>query len=109
MDMGFQGYLQFFFALVFVLGLFGALVLVARHYGIGHRMASRTNASRRLSLVEVMVLDAKRRVVLLRRDDTEHLLVLGPTGETVVESGIKVAPPPSFAAQLESTVKESAA
>jgi hypothetical protein len=29
--------------------------------------------------------------VLVRRDDREHLLVLGPDGETVVESGISVS------------------
>lgn len=106
MDMGLQGYLQFFFALVFVLALFGGLALVARRYGIGHRMATRPNAPRRLALVEVMALDAKRRVVLLRRDDTEHLVVLGPTGETVIESGIRPTPSASFAAQLELAGKE---
>lgn len=109
MDIGFQSYLQFLLALVFVLALFGALVLLARRYGIGHRMATRPNATRRLGLVEVMALDSKRRLVLLRRDDTEHLLVLGPEGQTVVESGIRELSPRDFAAHLQSAGGDTAA
>lgn len=43
---------------------------------------------RRLKVVEFMPLDHRRRLVLVRRDDREHLLLLGPQGETVVETGI---------------------
>jgi flagellar protein FliO/FliZ len=45
-------------------------------------------AKRRLKIVEYLPLDARRRLVLIRRDQKEFLLVLGPTGETVVESNI---------------------
>lgn len=83
---GGTGYLQFAMALVFVLALIGGLAAVARRLGYGH--AVRGPRSRRLALVEVMSLDAKRRLVLIRRDQVEHLLLLGPGGEQVVESGI---------------------
>ena len=43
---------------------------------------------RRLKIVEYLPLDARRRLVLVRRDQKEFLLVLGPQGETVVESNI---------------------
>jgi flagellar protein FliO/FliZ len=43
---------------------------------------------RRLKVVETLPIDHKRRLVLVRRDDKEHLLVLGPETETVVEAGI---------------------
>lgn len=33
-------------------------------------------------------MDGKRRMVLVRRDDTEHLLLLGTATETVIETGI---------------------
>lgn len=91
-------YIRFILALIFVLGLFAMLVLLARRYGLGHRMAINSGGQRRLRLVEVMGLDAKRRLVLLRRDGTEHLVILGPHGETVVESGI--AAPGDFASHL---------
>jgi len=87
-----QDYFRFLLALIFVLALFGVFVVLARRYGLGPRMAARARgANKRLSLVEVMGLDAKRRLVLLRRDGMEHLIILGPHGETVVES--KITPP----------------
>jgi flagellar protein FliO/FliZ len=47
--------------------------------------------AKRLSIVEVSPVDAKRRLVLVRRDGVEHLVLLGATNETVIETGI--APP----------------
>ena len=38
-----------------------------------------------------MPIDNRRRLVLVRRDDREHLLLLGPQGETVVETNIPAA------------------
>ena len=45
---------------------------------------------RRLRVVEFLPIDHKRRLVLVRRDDREHLLILGAESETVVETGIAV-------------------
>jgi flagellar protein FliO/FliZ len=59
-----------------------------KRYGIGGRLHA-AGAGKRLSLVEMAPIDGKRRLVLVRRDDTEHLLLLGLSGELVVESGIR--------------------
>jgi len=92
MDMG--NYLRFVFALLFVLGLIGALSILVRRYGFGmSNQPIRKGQDRRLSLVEILPIDTKRRAVLIRRDAVEHLIILGPESETVVESGI-AAPPP---------------
>ncbi len=49
----------------------------------------------RLAVVESLSLDPRRRLVLIRRDGTEHLLLLGPTGDLVVGGGAdRPAPPP---------------
>jgi flagellar protein FliO/FliZ len=80
-------YLQFALALLFVLALIGAVALVARRLGLGHA-ARPAGRRRRLSVEEVLPLDGKRRLVLLRRDSVEHLVILGPSSETVVERGI---------------------
>jgi flagellar protein FliO/FliZ len=45
-------------------------------------------AKKRLKIVEYLPIDHKRKLVIVRRDDKEHLLVLGPAGETVVETNI---------------------
>jgi len=39
-------------------------------------------------VVETAFLGPKHRLVLVRRDDVEHLVLIGPNSNTVVESGI---------------------
>lgn len=80
-------YLRFVFALAFVISLIGLLAFVAKRYGMGYRNVPRTT-KRRLSISEVMPLDGKRRLVLIKRDDREHLLVLGGQNDLVVEKNI---------------------
>jgi flagellar protein FliO/FliZ len=88
--MDFGGYLQFILALVFVLGLIGILALLLRRYGTGAIGAFqlRKGQKKRLSIVEVAAVDTKRRLVLVRRDDREHLILLGANSELLIESGI---------------------
>lgn len=82
-------YFRFLIALVFVLALIGLLAWLARRYGAGGAAIARgSGKARRLGIVEVTALDAKHRLVLVRRDDVEHLIVLGAGSELLVESGI---------------------
>lgn len=83
-------------ALVFVLGLIGGITLLAKRFGFTPRATlpkrtgrggSKTANSRRLAIVEVLPVDAKRRLILLRRDDKEHLVMLGADRELLIESG----------------------
>ncbi len=88
--MEFSGYLKFLLALVFVLGLIGLAAAMMRRLGLGFPAgALKKPGNRRLSVVEAAPLDGRRRLILIRRDDTEHLIVLGPNSELVVETGIK--------------------
>ncbi|VAW23628.1 hypothetical protein MNBD_ALPHA12-1457 [hydrothermal vent metagenome] len=43
---------------------------------------------RRLAIVDTLVLDAKRSLILVRRDNVEHLIISNGTNDLVVESGI---------------------
>jgi len=79
-------YTRFVFALVAILVLLGLFAWLARRFGFAGRTAS--GGKRRLSIVEIAPIDGKRRLVLLRRDRTEHLVLLGPDNAIVVESGI---------------------
>lgn len=81
-------YLRFIAALAFVLALIWACVWVARRYGLMPKVAARGGRSPRLSIVEILPIDARHRAVLLRRDDVEHLVLLGQ-GECVIESNIR--------------------
>jgi len=85
MDAG--DYTRFILALLFVLGLIGLLAAGVRRFGLGlPQTPVRRGKEKRLSLVEVMPIDAKRRLVLFKRDDVEHLVILGPNAETLVET-----------------------
>ena len=84
--MGLGTYFQFVLALAFVLALIVALAYVVRRLGLGGRFVV-TGGKRRLAIVEVLPLDAKRRLVLLRRDGVEHLVLLGAASDCVIECG----------------------
>ena len=96
-----QGYVWYFSALILVLGLILGLAWIARRLGLMGRLATVGGRQRRLAIVEVLPLDAKRRLVLLRRDGAEHLVLLGINGDIVVEHGMAPSLAPSFSAALE--------
>lgn len=82
-------YFRFVLALVFVLALIGGLSLLARRFGLTPRVTgSGGRTGRRLAIVEVAPVDAKHRLILVRRDDRESLILLGPTADLLVESDI---------------------
>ncbi len=85
-------YARFLFGLIFVLALIGIAAWAAKRFGlIPGAVRMIPGRQKRLSIVEVAGIDAKRRLVLVRRDDVEHLILLGGTNETVVERGIPSA------------------
>ena len=96
-------YWRFLIALLLVIALIFAAAWVARRLGLGGRLVAVGGKKRRLAIVEVLPLDGKRRLVLLRRDRAEHLLLLGISGDVVVESRIVAdSAPEDFATALES-------
>jgi flagellar protein FliO/FliZ len=83
-----EEYVQFAVALIFVVFLIVAVGWLLRRFGFSG-IAGASSRQRRLAVVEVLALDAKRRLILVRRDDHEHLILLGPAGDRVVEAGIQ--------------------
>jgi len=81
-------YLRTVTALVLVLGLILGLLWLLRRIGVPGMVPTR-QANRRLSVVESLALDARHRLVLVRRDGREHLLLLGHAADLVVEAGIE--------------------
>ena len=81
-------YIKFVAALLFVLGLMGGLALIVKRIGLG-TPSMKAADKRRLKIVEILYIDARRKAVLMMRDDQEHLVILGVNGETVIESNIK--------------------
>jgi len=71
-----------------VVGIWGFVRLTRRLRGDDEFGASR------IRVADVVPVDDRRRLVLIRRDDIEHLVMIGGPTDIVVESGIRrVAPP----------------
>jgi flagellar protein FliO/FliZ len=79
-------YGRFVAALLFVLGLIALTAWLARRFRLGP--GGPPGGARRLAVLETLPLDARRKLVLIRRDATEHLLLLSPDGNRLVERGI---------------------
>jgi flagellar protein FliO/FliZ len=92
MDIAFSDYLRFMLALAFVLGLILGAALLAKRFGIGNQAPMRLRGQKRLAIVESMALDTKHRLLLVRRDQTEHLIVIGGMSDLVIETGIVAHP-----------------
>lgn len=71
-----------------VLGLW-ALKLLTR----GTTVVGR-GRNRRLSVIDHMQVDAKRQLLIVRRDNVEHLILTGGPQDVIVETGIPVERPP---------------
>jgi flagellar protein FliO/FliZ len=90
--MSFDTYIRFAVALLIVLGLIAGIAWLVRRFGWGGKIAPvarKPIGERRLSVVEACNVDGKRRLVLVRRDGVEHLVMLTSNGSAiVVERGI---------------------
>jgi flagellar protein FliO/FliZ len=74
-------YLRFLAALAFVLGLIALCAWAARRWRIG---PAASGAARRLAVLETLPIDARRKLVLVRCDQRQHLLLLGQDGNRVI-------------------------
>ncbi len=89
MDMNISQYLYVFLVLLFVLGLIGAFAIIARRFGLGFPVTGRSNTQRRLSVSEMLPIDAKRRLIIFRRDNTEHLVLMSADSSLLIEANIE--------------------
>lgn len=79
--------------ILFALALLALLIWAFRaFFGGSNARPARRGRDRRLGVVETATVDAKRKLYLIRRDDVEHLIIIGGPVDLVVETGIKAAP-----------------
>ncbi len=86
--MNFLDLLRALFGLAFTLGLIGLAAWAARRYA--PQLMARLNAERgerRMTVVETLVLDPARRLVLVKIDDEERVLLLGEGKELIEPKG----------------------
>lgn len=82
-------WLRIILAFAIVSGLLGLLGYGLKYISLrGMKLPGMTSRQQRLQLVESLNLDVRRRLVIVRRDDVEHLLLLGVNQDIVVESNL---------------------
>jgi len=86
--------LTFIFVFVAVLALIGVAAWLVRRFA-SSRLGANTNRGRmpRLAVIDAAAVDGRRRLVLVRRDNVEHLLMIGGPTDIVVEPNIVRATP----------------
>ena len=86
--------LKFFIAFVLVLALIGGAAWLVRRFGAGALNAAALRGRQpRLAVIDAAQVDSRRRLVLIRRDNVEHLLMIGGPTDVVVEPNIVRAIP----------------
>jgi flagellar protein FliO/FliZ len=86
--------LTFLFAFIAVLALIGVAAWLVRRFA-NNRLGANTQRGRmpRLAVIDAAAVDGRRRLVLVRRDNVEHLLMIGGPSDIVVEPNIVRAIP----------------
>lgn len=84
----------FIFAFIAVLALIGVAAWLVRRFA-SNRLGANTQRGRmpRLAVIDAAAVDGRRRLVLVRRDNVEHLLMIGGPTDIVVEPNIVRAAP----------------
>ncbi len=80
---------QFLLTVVIVLGLIVAAWWVMRRYSGVHFGGIGRGRVPRLAVIDAIAVDRRRKLVLVRRDNVEHLLLLGGPSDVVVEGTIQ--------------------
>ena len=80
---------KFFLAFLVVLGLILGFAWAVRRFGTG-RLGGGSARGRqpRLAVIDYASVDGRRRLILVRRDNVEHLLMIGGPTDVVVEPNI---------------------
>jgi hypothetical protein len=85
---------RFFLAFLIVLGLIGATAWAVRRFGSGRLGGAGARGRQpRLAVIDYASVDSRRRLILVRRDNIEHLVLIGGPTDVVVEANIVRAAP----------------
>jgi flagellar protein FliO/FliZ len=79
---------NFIIAFVFVLLLIGAAAWLVRRFGVTRMDAAARGRQPRLAVIDSAAVDGRRKLVIIRRDNVEHLLMIGGPSDVVVETNI---------------------
>ncbi len=85
MNMGMSYYTQVVLSLAFVLGLIWVLAWGLKRFGLDKRIRGATGQGGRMQVLDALYLDPRRKLLLVRADSKEYLLLLAGDNATVVD------------------------
>ncbi|MGX5800179.1 hypothetical protein ACWGS9_02935 [Bradyrhizobium sp. Arg314] len=97
------------FAALILLVVVLLVIKVVRNLTFGTFVAGGRNRKTRLAVMDATAVDSHRRLVLVRRDDIEHLILIGGPTDVVVERDIRLAAPRRPALTGDSGQQQAAA
>lgn len=80
--------LKFIVAFAIVLGLIALAAWLVRRFGANRLGSSARGRQPRLAVVDAASVDGRRRLVLIRRDNVEHLVMIGGPTDVLIEPNI---------------------
>lgn len=76
-------WLRALLALAVTVALIVALAAGARRFNL-LKLGPEAAAGRRLQIVESLAIDPRRRLIVVRLDSSDHLILLSPTGDAAI-------------------------
>ena len=81
--------LRYIGALLLVLALIGAAGIAARKWGVPG--VTKAVDHKRLAVIETLMIGPRQKLLIVRRDDVEHLIFTSPDGSCLVENNIPLS------------------
>src|SRR5262250_3097776 len=100
---------RFFIAFLIVLALIGLTAWLVRRFGASRLGTTARGRQPRLAVIDAATVDGRRRLVLIRRDNVEHLVMIGGPSDVVIEQNIVRAVPVAPAREAATPAREAAA
>ncbi|UVK37154.1 flagellar biosynthetic protein FliO [Mesorhizobium sp. AR10] len=88
---GYAAAILWTFAALVLLVIVLVIIKLVRNLTFGTFVAGGRNRKTRLAVMDATAVDSHRRLVLVRRDDIEHLLLIGGPTDVVVERDIRLS------------------
>lgn len=76
--------------LALLLGIPGLLLVALKRLGL--RLPGQADGGGRLGVVSRLAVDGKHSLLLVRRDSHEQLILIGPSGTTILDPDVKLSP-----------------
>ena len=77
---------RFLLSFLFVIFLILLVAWLAKRFGLEKRFSQKASSEARMEVLDRLMIDPRHRLVLIRRDKKEHLILLGANQDLLIES-----------------------